>query len=165
MTASEPLSLEEEYAMQATWAVDETKCTFIVLDSDTRINRVGRSAAFGGMIGDVNLYSTSRTTSEIEIMIAEESARGQRHGLTALLLMMHYATTQLGTTEFFAKVSDKNEASLALFRRTLGFVVAERSEFFKETTLVASLEIVKKALERLGEVTVEEFDDEEKVQP
>ncbi len=31
-TASEPLTLAEEVAAQASWAADELKCTFIVLD-------------------------------------------------------------------------------------------------------------------------------------
>ena len=36
MTASEPLSLEEELAMQKEWREDEKKCTFIVLDQSNR---------------------------------------------------------------------------------------------------------------------------------
>ncbi|CAN0174172.1 unnamed protein product, partial [Laminaria digitata] len=35
MTASEPLSLDEEYAMQLSWKEDDKKCTFIVLGVET----------------------------------------------------------------------------------------------------------------------------------
>ena len=47
LTASLPLTLDEEYQMQQTWLNDKDKCTFIVLDRE-RYNRthdeIGRSA-------------------------------------------------------------------------------------------------------------------------
>ncbi|RHZ80233.1 hypothetical protein Glove_138g57 [Diversispora epigaea] len=51
MTASKPLTIEQEYEMQRSWHLDENK-----------------------MIGDVNLFfndEENSTVSEIEIMIAE----------------------------------------------------------------------------------------------
>merc|ERR1711865_350447 len=52
MTASEPLSLDEEIEMQRTWREDSDKCTFIVLDR----NRAPDESSIGGMAGDVNLF-------------------------------------------------------------------------------------------------------------
>ena len=60
-TASEKLSLEEEYAMQQTWATDQDKLTFIVclpLTQNLTSNTL-RSGEWDGrerMVGDVNLF-------------------------------------------------------------------------------------------------------------
>ena len=53
MTASEPLSIEEEYAMQQSWQQDEAKLTFIVCDRSVRTSLAG---SVESMVGDVNLF-------------------------------------------------------------------------------------------------------------
>ncbi|KAK2589184.1 hypothetical protein KPH14_001999 [Odynerus spinipes] len=53
LTASEPLTLTEEYEMQKDWLMDEHKCTFIVLDKSIFQSTGDEIAA---MIGDTNLF-------------------------------------------------------------------------------------------------------------
>jgi RimJ/RimL family protein N-acetyltransferase len=125
-TASEELPIEEEYAMQKLWHVDPKKCTFIILATvqDTTGDE-SASASMGvyeldRMVGDVNLFMNDYDDSknaEIEIMIAEP--RYRRCGLAreALKLMIHYGINQLKLTRFFAKIGEKNVASIELFKR------------------------------------------------
>eukprot|EP00947_MAST-08B_sp_MAST-8B-sp1_P002736 g2736.t1 len=115
MTASEPLTLEEEIAMQKDWRDDAGKCTFIILD-----------AATSAMVGDVNLYFESdsgRRVAEIEVMIAEPAFRRRGMAEEALWMMMAYASGDLGTSRFVAKILQVNKASIALFTAKLGFEV------------------------------------------
>ncbi|OAJ41755.1 hypothetical protein BDEG_25302 [Batrachochytrium dendrobatidis JEL423] len=93
MTASEPLTLEEEYEMCESWRTDESKCTFIVLSQDMADNRHGPLCEIAGMIGDVNLYLNdldNAQNAEIEVMIAEPSARRKGFGKCATHMMMRY---------------------------------------------------------------------------
>ncbi|KAJ3219505.1 hypothetical protein HDU67_000918 [Dinochytrium kinnereticum] len=139
MTASEPLSLDEEYEMQASWYEDSDKCTFIILSEELSANRIpGTSGNLGGMVGDVNLYFNDHDdahSAEIEVMIAEPAMRRKGIGLNALRMMMRYGIESLRVTTFTAKISMSNDASLALFRNALGFKDVSSSEIFKEVTL------------------------------
>ncbi|XP_015150959.2 N-acetyltransferase 9 isoform X5 [Gallus gallus] len=91
LTASEPLSLEQEYEMQRSWRDDADKCTFIVLDTERWSEQACGDEDC--MVGDVNIFLTDPedpTLGEIEIMIAEPSYRGRGFGKEATLMMMSY---------------------------------------------------------------------------
>ncbi|XP_038064266.1 N-acetyltransferase 9-like protein isoform X1 [Patiria miniata] len=134
LTASEPLTLQQEYEMQKSWHLDETKCTFIILElekwDDVEYQEIDC------MCGDVNLYflNTDDRDAEIEIMIAEPSCRRKGIGQEALLLMMQYGVTKLQVSRFVAKIGLQNQPSLSLFKK-LGFEEESVSEVFNEVTL------------------------------
>ncbi|KAJ3202215.1 hypothetical protein HDU83_001758 [Entophlyctis luteolus] len=147
MTASEPLTLEEEHAMQQSWALDESKLTFIVLShvvDGTENGSPDTERHLGGMVGDANLYFTDfddpRGRPEIEVMIAESGARRKGIGYEAVRLIMQYAVQNIPSIHtFVAKISLKNEASLSLFRDKLGFSQRSISEVFGEVTMEKQL--------------------------
>ncbi|XP_067671120.1 N-acetyltransferase 9-like protein isoform X1 [Haliotis asinina] len=140
LTASEPLSLEEEYSMQEAWRQDQDKCTFIILDADLYKKSSEQTQCdreIGAMVGDVNLFFNEegeKHVAEIEIMVAESSARGRGLGKEALLSMMRYGVAVLGLTKITAKIGYSNSPSLAMFNK-LGFIEVSRSDMFKEVTL------------------------------
>ncbi|XP_045761481.1 N-acetyltransferase 9 isoform X3 [Maniola jurtina] len=142
LTASEPLTLGEEYEMQKSWRDDEDKCTFIILDKKVYVekkNKVGKEENYSeleSMIGDTNIFIVNKdtATAEIEIMIAEKLARGKKFGWEAVILMMLYGIKYIGIKKYEAKISLVNNVSLNMFKK-LGFLEHSKSEVFQEVTL------------------------------
>ncbi|XP_068629127.1 alpha/beta-tubulin-N-acetyltransferase 9 [Battus philenor] len=134
LTASDPLTLEEEYNMQKTWQEDDDKCTFIILDKCTYSEGDNE---IDSMIGDTNIFITDKDNmvGEIEIMIAEEVARGKKRGWEAVILMMLYGIRNIKIKSYEAKIYIKNDISINMFKK-LGFKEKSRSEIFEEITLV-----------------------------
>ncbi|XP_012588589.1 PREDICTED: N-acetyltransferase 9 isoform X3 [Condylura cristata] len=127
LTASEPLTLEQEYAMQRSWRED--------VDNKWRAQPGPPEESC--MAGDVNLFLTDRgdpTLGEIEVMIAEPSCRGRGLGTEAVLMMLSYGVTKLGLTTFEAKIGQDNEPSLRMFQK-LHFEQVAVSSVFREVTL------------------------------
>ncbi|KAK2571860.1 N-acetyltransferase 9-like protein [Acropora cervicornis] len=129
-TASERLTLEQEYDMQRSWFQDENNC----------------------MAGDVNLFLNDNKLdiAEIEVMIAEPSCRRNGFGREALLTMMNYGANHLGIKKYEAKIGCGNKASLSLFHK-LGFVETSYSDVFNEWTL--QLNVTEGIQEWLAEAT------------
>jgi len=117
LTASERLTLDEEYEMQKKWRVDEDKLTFIILYrwpsveplTDEYITKLP-------MVGDVNLFlkgipprpgdthtcviprnaadeGGDEFEAELEIMIAEPAYRRQGLAYEAIQLMISFVTS------------------------------------------------------------------------
>ena len=80
----------------------------------------------------VHTHTQPRRQAELDIMIAEESARGQGMGSEASRIMLWYGARHLQVRRFFAKIKKENAASRALFERRLGFEEIAYVECFGE---------------------------------
>ncbi|KXJ80321.1 hypothetical protein RP20_CCG025553 [Aedes albopictus] len=140
LTASEPLSLEEEYQMQKSWREDDDKCTFLILDK-AEYERSGDEIA--ALIGDTNIFlqpnddseenDDGLKTGEIEIMIAEPLARGKRYGWESTLLMLLYGVKHLNLRRYKAITKDTNAKSMQMFTK-MAFREVKRVPVFQEVT-------------------------------
>lgn len=88
------------------------------------------------MIGDTNIFITDNefAAGEIEIMIAEESARGKKFGWEAVILMLLYGIEHINLKLIEAKIALTNNISIKMFKK-LGFQEKSISEVFQEVTL------------------------------
>lgn len=135
LTASLPLSIDEEYQMQQTWLNDPDKCTFIIL---SRAKFEQTHDEIQSMIGDVNLFLNDPDDSqcgEIEIMIAESVARQKGFGIETLCTFFRYVIDTLNLKRLVAKIGLKNTPSIELFSKKLQFETVQISEVFQEVTM------------------------------
>jgi len=107
-TASERLTLEEEFEMQRKWREDADKLTFIVVIPSAASSEfviATQQDKPEAMAGDVNLFlddfeeeegdiarkeAPRRIIAEVELMIAEKARQGQGLGRAALLVFLRY---------------------------------------------------------------------------
>uniref|UniRef100_A0A1B0GB54 N-acetyltransferase domain-containing protein n=1 Tax=Glossina morsitans morsitans TaxID=37546 RepID=A0A1B0GB54_GLOMM len=136
LTASEPLTLDQEYEMQRTWRRDEDKCTFLILCRKTYETTGDETKA---LVGDTNLFlhpkeESGEKLAEIEIMIAEPEMRGKGFGWESVLLMLKYGLKYLNIQKFVAKIGEDNTKSIKMFQK-MQFEEVARSKVFHEVTL------------------------------
>jgi RimJ/RimL family protein N-acetyltransferase len=163
LTASEPLSIEEEYDMQKKWETENDKSIFLIMakDFDKNIDDVAK----GGIIGDVNLFyqadDEDGDVAEIDIMIAEKECQRKGYGLEAVALMLKYGIEYHKVNVFKSIISVDNIPSKSLFKNKFNFKTHSISEVFKEETLLKKVdeEFIKKLNDILdGHWSVEDYE-------
>jgi len=147
LTASEPLSLDEEHEMQRKWQEDDDKLTFIILARQTATNcDVLDECKSSQMIGDVNLFFKGSSSEEgfeveAEIMIAEKAFRRKGLASQALQVLFSYAVSTehaphfpASPSDFVVRIGEANEPSIKMFEK-LGFAISKRVEVFQEVEM------------------------------
>jgi len=73
--------------------------------------------------------------AELDIMIAEQNYRGNGLGKEASCLMMLYGANAKKIRRFFCKIKESNDASMAMFQKSLGFREYAYAAVFQEFEL------------------------------
>ncbi|CEI69412.1 unnamed protein product [Fusarium venenatum] len=169
-TASEPMTLEEEYENQQSWRTSSDKLTFIVcgpVTQDTSLVKSSTADADALMRGDINFFlypfesddedDTTDTqgwvTGEVDVMIASPSHRGQGLGQAAVCALLVYIRKHIDgiLAEYEAKelkglmvkIKEGNKSSRALFEK-LGFVQKGEVNYFGEILMTIEWDEVLK---------------------
>jgi RimJ/RimL family protein N-acetyltransferase len=167
LTASEPLSLEEEYEMQTNWQLDEDKLTFIVLNRsifNQSLAETNEQREIEAMVGDVNVFFSKQidddednddlidfseprsnkkekllNQAEVEIMIVNRDDRRRGFGRESVQLMLNYCMLNIPTLDYFlVKIGEENLASIQMFEK-LGFKFQKHIRAFKEISFKLEL--------------------------
>lgn len=140
MTATEPVSLEDEYRLQREWA-----------GATGRFIKIIRARETGRLVGDINVFfsradDSNGDAAEINIMIADLGDRNKGYASEALMLAMAYAVQKFNVGHFFVKVLAKNSQALAFFRKH-GFKDGEAGvDAFGEVRLALAADALPRTL-------------------
>ncbi|KAM0204881.1 hypothetical protein ACHAQI_009697 [Fusarium lateritium] len=167
-TASEPMTLEEEYENQQSWRTSSDKLTFIVcapVTQDTSPVKAGTADSNALIRGDINFFlypfeaddeeepavTQGWVTGEVDVMIASPSHRGQGLGRAAVCGLLVYLQKHIegilaeyGARELkglMVKIKEGNKSSRALFEK-LGFVQKGEANYFGEILMIMRWEEV-----------------------
>ncbi|WWD06069.1 hypothetical protein V865_004154 [Kwoniella europaea PYCC6329] len=160
LTASEPLSYEEELEMQRKWHLDDDKLTFILLaqpetSTSTSTSNILEPSEIKEckMVGDVNLFLPDGITGqgECEIMIASKEDRRKGYAIEALSLFLSYLTITLpfDPSQLIARIGSPNKPSIRLFQK-LGFGIIKHVKVFDEVELNYGVEDDKEIPSEIG---------------
>nr|ODN88960.1 hypothetical protein L203_02366 [Cryptococcus depauperatus CBS 7841] len=153
LTASEPLSLEEEYEMQQCNMITsqtntDLELTFILLVRPLSTTTILSPSQLKRcrMMGDVNLFlpDGKNGEGECEIMIASPQDRRKGFAVEALSLFLKYLTITLPLppSQLIARIGSTNLPSVQLFRK-LGFGIVKHVKVFNEVELRWGVEDAK----------------------
>ncbi|KAG6007232.1 hypothetical protein E4U21_006251 [Claviceps maximensis] len=164
-TASEPLTLDEEYENQRSWRTSHDKLTFIVCEAEAAHSPTAAALVHAGvadaeerMRGDINMFiyddeledpmdERKGLRGEIDVMIAERGQWRKGYGRAAVECLLIYVRRNLESilreygggeanmVGLMAKIKEGNEGSRALFER-LGFQQCGGVNYFGEVVMV-----------------------------